>query len=164
VLQLRPTDHWRHWLSLDGQLVRQQQFAEHIEQGLVEIVEPAAAEMLEIAQHFQANTTASFQTSRLLSNGQVQLKYIEDVDAKGGAAGQLDIPSTFTLALQPFEGSDQYRVTARLRYRVAAGQLTIGYQLDRPRDVLQAAFDDVVNEIAETTGITPYAGTAPTRS
>lgn len=163
VLQLRHTDPWKHWSKLDGQLVRQQAFAEHIEQGLVEIVEPAAAEMLEIAQHFQANTSASFQTSKLLSNGQVQLKYVENVDATAGAAGQLSVPATFTLALQPFEGSDSYKVAARLRYRVQGGQLAIGYQLDRPNDVLQAAFDDVLNEIAETTANLPYAGKAPTR-
>lgn len=163
VMRLRFTDPWKHWTSADGRLAKQQAFAEHIEQGLLEIVDPAAADMLEIAQHFQANTAAEFQTSKLLSNGQVQLKYTEQVDARAGVAGQLDVPATFTLALRPFEGSDTYKVTARLRYRVGGGALAIGYQLDRPNDVLNAAFDDVLNEIAETTSLLPYAGLAPKR-
>lgn len=163
TLVLRHPPAWKRWLSRNGVLGSQQQFAEHIETGLTEIVEPPAADLLEMAQHFQATAKVDFRSAKVLSNGQRQLTYEETIDAKAGQKGQLTIPAEFTVALQPFEGSAVYRVLARLRYRIADGSLVIGYQLDRPEEVLRAAFDDVLNEIAETTGLTPFAGVAPQR-
>jgi hypothetical protein len=49
--------------------------------------------------------------------------------------------------VQPFEGASAFRMTARLRYRISAGGLRIGYKLDRPEDVLREAFDDVTQVV-----------------
>lgn len=144
---VRHTDAWNAWRAHDGKLLDQNTFAEHIEDRSVDIVRPTAADMLELAQTFQATIGVSFESSKLLSSGQRQLEYKETVESRAGRRGQLEIPRDFDLALVPFEGAEAYKVTARFRYRITDGQLRIGYRLERPDDVVRGAFLDVVEDI-----------------
>jgi uncharacterized protein YfdQ (DUF2303 family) len=148
TLQLRHTPAWDAWVNGQG-LGDQEQFAEHLESRQIDIVEPRAADLLELAQTFKATKKADFESSKRLGSGQTTLEWREDVAATAGKKGEIDIPDTFTVALRPFRGGPQYKVTARLRYRVGNGQLAIGYILDNPTDVIEAAFDDITKEIRE---------------
>jgi uncharacterized protein YfdQ (DUF2303 family) len=152
VMPLQRTPEWQHWMKLDGQLVSQQAFAEHIEEGLTEIVEPAAADMLEVAQSFQAHTEAAFRSGTRLHSGETRLLYDEETTASAGKTGELTVPTTFTLGISPFEGEDPYRVTARLRYRVTGGTLRIGYKLDRPHVVIREAVQAIHQSLVEHFG------------
>lgn len=158
TLQLAHTREWQHWASQDGKLQGQQAFAEHIEQGLLEIVEPPSADMLELAQSFEAKSSASFKSGNLLQDGSRQLVYQETVDARAGQTGNITIPKQFKLGIAPYEGTDPYEIVARLRYRLQSEHLTIGYTLVRPHDVLRAAFGDVLVAIEASTGLTPLQG------
>ncbi len=149
VLELTVTPEWTHWASKDARLLSQADFAEHIEDGVGEIVEPTAADMLELAQTFQAHTTATFRSGQRLSDGRVQFQYDEEVDAKAGQSGQMEIPATFKLAISPFMGEPPYAVTARLRHRQSSGKLTLGYKLDRPHVVVDDALTKIAERLAE---------------
>lgn len=138
------TDAWKAWAQRDQVLMSQSDFAELIEMRMVDIVEPEAAYMLELAQSFQATIGVQFQSSKLLSSGERELTYKEDVQSSAGRSGQLEIPKDFVVALQPFEGAETYKVTARFRYRITEGRLSLGYVLVRPEDVLREAFLDVI--------------------
>jgi len=151
-LLLKKTPAWERWVAKDGAMMRQGQFAEHIEDSLPDIQDPPAADMLELAQTFQATSSVTFRSSRLLHSGQQQLQYVEDIDAKAGLSGEITVPRIFTLGIAPFEVGDPYKIEARLRFRIDAGHLTIGYKLDRPEDVLREAFADVVNEVQQRVG------------
>lgn len=142
------TEGWKAWVAANGKLMSQAEFAEHLEDRSIDIVEPTGADMLEIAQTFKATIGVKFESSKMLSSGEAQLEYRETVDAVAGKAGRMDIPQTFALALRPFEGADPYKVTARLRYRITDGTLRLSYRLDRPEDVLREAFLGVVDQIA----------------
>lgn len=145
VLRLRSTPEWDFWTKMDGVLVSQEQFAEHIEDGARELVEPDAATMLEVAQTFHATTQVQFRQATRLQSGTAQFVYDEEQQAKAGKAGSLSVPTEFVIALSPYIGEAPYRVTARLRYRVRSGGLAIGYKLDRPDRVRR----DAVSQIAE---------------
>ncbi|MFE0651381.1 DUF2303 family protein [Streptomyces sp. NPDC059534] len=148
ILGLRKTESWAQWLEHDGRLMQQEQFAEFLEDHLPELLEPTAADMLEIAQSIQGATKVEWQNSTRLSSGQRQFTYAETVQAKAGQRGQLTIPETFVIGLVPFEGSEGYKLTARFRYRITKdGGLTLGYRLERPGDVIRKAFGDVVEAI-----------------
>lgn len=151
---VQKTDAWKAWTALNGKMLPQVDFAEHIENRAIDIFDPSPAEMLEIAQHFQAKTNVDFESGELLSSGERQLTYVETTNAKAGQKGHLDIPSVITLQLRPFEGADVYALKARFRYRIAGGNLALGYVLERPEDILREAFEDVVKaveaEISET--------------
>lgn len=159
TLRLRETPEWQLWMGRNGKIAKQTEFAEHIEDCLADIVEPEGAVMLELAQHFQAAVKVNFRSARQLADGQRQLVYEETIDAKAGQRGEITIPQLFVVGVAPFEGSAGYRIQARLRYRLADGQLFIGYVLDRPDKVVRAAFDDVLAEVEETTGLKSLSGT-----
>ncbi|MER8083803.1 DUF2303 family protein [Streptomyces sp. NPDC094048] len=144
-LRLRHTSAWRAWTGADNQLMTQAAFAEFIEDNLVDLVEPDSATMLELAQSFEATTSAEFQSSQRLDSGQRTFTYAEEVQAKAGHKGEITIPATLVLALRPFEGAEAYRVTARFRYRLdrQKGELRLGFKIERPEDTLAAAFGDI---------------------
>lgn len=150
LLRLKATEQWAHWAKLDGQLVEQEKFADHIEDGLKEIVEPSGPTMLEVVQTMQGATKADWKSAKRLQDGSVSFLYHEDATATAGGNGELDIPATFKLGMAPFLGEDEYAVTARLRYRVSSGKLQIGYKLDRPGDVVRDAIDQIAARLAQT--------------
>lgn len=146
------TEPWQHWLSLDGKLVDQQAFSEHLEFGMTEILEPSGAVMLELAQSFNATTQSTFRSARKLASGEVKLQYDEDVQASAGGAGEATVPNEFKLLVAPFVGDDPVQVTAKLRYRAVGGSLALGYQLERPNEVerasLEGSFDALDGEFS----------------
>jgi uncharacterized protein YfdQ (DUF2303 family) len=103
-LQLQQSPEWKHWLSKDAQYFDQEEFAEHLQDGIEEIREPDAATMLEIAQTIQGATKADWKTATRLDNGEVSFAYHEQIEATAGRKAHLEIPQTFTLAVSPFYG------------------------------------------------------------
>lgn len=159
ILALRTTKAWTEWLGRNGKFVSQTEFAEFVEQRLVDVIEPDGADLLELAQTFKATKAVAFESSKRLSTGQVQLTYKEDIDAKAGTRGQIAIPETFILALIPFDGAKAYKVTARLRYRIDSASLLLGFVLERPEDVLETAFNDVATEVGQAVDLPVWTGT-----
>lgn len=161
VLQLQHTPEWAYWLAKNNQMRDQEAFAEHIEGGLQEITSPPAADMLEIAQTFHAHNDVQFRSSKRLSTGEQRLQYDEQLQAAAGTAGDMLIPTEIALAIAPFVGEQPYRVTARLRFRVASGRLTLGYKLDRPEAVITDALEKVAERLVAEFPLT-YLGDPPT--
>lgn len=161
VYGLHSTPAWSAWLGLDGQWLDQVAFAEHVEDRIIDVVEPAGATMLEIAQTFIANRTVAFESSKRLKSGETQLEYREAIDAAAGATKSLAIPDELTLGIQPFEGSQAYKITARFRYRIANRQLKLSFKLNRPEDITRLAFDDVRKAIADGIQGDVWEGRAP---
>lgn len=148
-LQLEHSPEWLYWTAKDGVLMNQVDFVEHIEGGLMEIIEPDAADMLEVAQNFHATTGATFRSSVRLQSGEQQLQYDEEVQATAGIAGAITVPTRFLLALSPWEGEEARSVGARLRFRVSSGKLSLGYYLDRPDRVIRESLENVLKQLKD---------------
>ena len=161
TLQLKKTPAWLAWEGISGKLMSQVDFAEFIEQRTVDFTSPAGADVLELAQSFQAAKSGRFESSQRLSSGETTLVYVEDVTAAAGKKGNIAIPDIIELALIPFEGGDAYKVRARFRYRLDGGRLLLGVVLERPEDVLKDAFDQVVATIDASTQHPIFAGLTP---
>jgi uncharacterized protein YfdQ (DUF2303 family) len=152
VLTLKLTPEWQRWGRHDGAYLGQEDFAEHIELGLIEIVEPDSAHMLEIAQHIEGTKTAEFQGGHRLQSGAVAIQYVETVAARAGARGDLEIPSRFKLAIAPFLGEQPVEMWARFRYRIRGDKLVLGYVLERPDEVIRQSVDDIAQRLVGTFG------------
>lgn len=161
LLSLTTDPDWRAWVERDKQWWEQEDFAEFVVQHGVNVVKPDGATMLELVQSFQATKSAAFESSRRISNGEVQLTYKEDVEAKAGRSGTLQIPERLELALRPYEHSPLVKVQARFRYRIDQANLRLGYVLDRPEDAKRAAFDAIVEEIRKEIAAPVFFGVAP---
>lgn len=162
TLTLALSEPMQAWLQHNGQLMEQVQFAEFCEDWMSVIAAPDAADLIEMVTDFQATVSASFKSGFKLSNGQRVMEYTEQIDqaVKGGAVA---VPQTITLALPIWRGaSDRHELTARIRTRVnhgGAGKLGIGYKLDRPTDVIDAAFEAEVARVEEHIGRPVLRGT-----
>lgn len=140
------TKAWQTWL--DGQGAKEQvAFAEHIENQRADIVRPSAADMLEIAQTIEATIAAQFKSGARLKDGARQLTYHEVIEGKAGREGQLEIPDTIGLVLVLFEGGEPTEVEARIRYRIEAGRLKIGYVIPDADDHERSAFDGICDRV-----------------
>lgn len=153
-LELRHTKSWEAWTKVDGQLLAQTDFAEFIEQQALDVRSPETAVLIEIAQSFQAKTSVDFEGGERLDSGQVRLEYKETVTAKAGQKGHIDIPTELELLLRPYIGGPVYVVVARFRYRLRGSQLGLGIVLQRPQEILDAAFADIVTEIRDGKTVT----------
>lgn len=157
------------WKGYDGKYLGQIEFGEFIEANLADIVEPDAATLLEIVTTLQSTNKVAFESAVRLDNGQVQVKYHEDVSATAGKAGELQIPQTFTIAVPVFEYGVRYAIKARLRYRVREAKLTLAYVLDRvadiERDALATGDESVLNQLRKQLVDVPvYLGSAGSAS
>lgn len=159
-LVLRRTPAWMAWTHRDSHWMAQRDFAEHIEANAPDVKRPSSADMLELAESFQAKLNTLFESTEVLAGGKRALVFKETTEAKAGHRGQLEIPKDIELTLRPFYGGPVYAVTARFRYRINSGQLSMSYQLDRPSDVLEAAYVDLTKSIGEQIDFTVWAGRA----
>lgn len=158
TLSLKPSPQWQTWLGSNGKALSQTSFAEFLEDNLADIVEPDAAQVLEVAMHLEAKKTVSFKSGVNLKNGAAQLSYDENIEGKG--KGSLTIPTAFTLGIPLFLRGAPCAVNARLRYRIQDDKLTFAYKIERPEQLIETAFDTVLQKIEEATGLKPYLGTA----
>ena len=149
TLQLKLSREWAEWAAIDGKLLKQAEFAQFIEDHLSTIAEPDGAKLLDICQTLQANTSVQFKSQTILANGQRQLRYEETVEAKAGQKGDLTIPGELTLVLRPFQGSAGVPITARFRFQIRDGVLTMGVKLAEPDTALEDAFNAIVRQVAD---------------
>lgn len=148
-VEFRPTPEWTAWTKINGQLLTQVQFAEFVEDHVDQITTPDGATMLELAQSIRAKKSSNFQSDQRLSSGQVQLMYTENIDAKAGRAGKIEIPDELTLALRPYMGARTYKVTAKFRYRLSEGALALGVKLMQPERITEAVLTDALTTLHE---------------
>jgi uncharacterized protein YfdQ (DUF2303 family) len=146
VLKLEHTPEWLRWTGMNGKLMPQVDFAELIEAGLTQITSPPPADMLAVAQGLVGRVNVEWESSSRLSDGQVVLAYREDNQAS--VKGGIEIPAEFTLALRPWRASlNAVLVKARFRYRVAGGNVAMGFVLADLDLAVEGAVNDLLTEL-----------------
>ncbi|KQZ46354.1 DUF2303 family protein [Massilia sp. Root1485] len=133
------------WYKNDRKPMEQEEFAVFLEDNVADISEPSGETMLQVALTLQAKTEVAFSSHRRLDNGQVQLTYTENIDARAGA-GDIMIPREFALGLRLFKNGDGYKVRARLKYRLGGGKVKFWYELDRVENAIEDAFNAYVEQ------------------
>ena len=144
------------WYKNDRTPMDQEAFATFLEDNVADISEPSGETMLQVALTLQAKTEVAFSSHRRLDNGQVQLTYTENIDARAGA-GDIMIPREFALGLRLFKNGDGYKVRARLKYRLGGGKVKFWYELDRVDNAIEDAFKAYVDQ-ARASGFTVLIG------
>jgi uncharacterized protein YfdQ (DUF2303 family) len=174
----RTTPEWTFWVAQDGKYLDQVSFAQHVQDGGLDIYSPDAASMLMHAQQFKAKKSVDFQQDVDLTNNTVTFHFEEKVRGQTSQtrAGRLEeFPTELVLSISPFRGAPKMELRANIRWDISDGHLRIGYKLVRPDRVYEAAFNAVLEEIAlpagdgsaaeggSGTGIVPLLGTPPTK-
>lgn len=166
-LSLRRTAEWEAWRAVDrdttaGRLLGQEAFAEFVEDHLGEVIDPTAADMLEIAQTFHATVSSNFRQGARLRDGRRQFAFEEDIDAKAGETGEMVLPGTIRLRVRLFVGGGPCDTSARLRWRLREAKLTLGFKLDQADELERAEFgENIVAGVEDALSLVAIAGIAP---
>lgn len=150
TLQVRTDPDWEAWTGRDGKLTSQITFGEHLEDQAHTIVNPPAAELVQIATTLTAKRNVAFEQSTRLQSGDVAFTYRESTQATG-SVGRIEVPERFTIRLAPFLGVGPIDISARLRYRISADGLQIGYRLQRPDIAEREAFETIQKAVDDAT-------------
>ena len=159
VYEAPRSDEWKIWTKPNGVAMKQTDFSRFIEDNVKDIVEPDGADVLEIARQLEVKKKVEFASAERLSDGQREFTYKEDVQGST-RRGTLAIPEEFKLGIPVFVDGEPYEVTARLRYRIAEGQLVLWYDLLRPHEIKRDAFAQVVKGIDEGVKVDVLMGMA----
>lgn len=154
------SEEWKRWTRNDRIQKSQIEFASFIEDNLADIAAaegmPTGAQLLEMAVSFEANQDKRYKSSIRLQSGGVQLNFVEDDDAQ--TLQQMKLFEKIAIGIPVFWGGDAYQLTARLRYRVTQGALTLWYELIRPDKILEHATNTVIKNIKSETEVPLYFG------
>jgi len=162
TLHLTHSQAWQAWTQKNGDFLTQESFAEHIEDRTPDLVEPTAAEMLEVAQTVRATTNVKFESASRLHDGQRRFQYHETTEGRAGTRGELAVPTALSLQLQVWRGVPiVVPVTARFRFRIAADGIRLAFVLDRLEDVLDAAWTNLLGDLTKDIDTPVLAGRAP---
>jgi uncharacterized protein YfdQ (DUF2303 family) len=147
ILITKFSPEYEAWKKNSGNQMTQVQFAQFVEDNLPDFSTPDGATMLEISRKFLANKKVEFSSEVRLQNGDVQVTYLENTEAK--AKGQINFPSEFTLGIPILSKGDPYEVKCNLRYKLNDGRLMMWFDIVRQHKLLEAAFDDVLAKVRE---------------
>ena len=160
VYECKASPEWETWTGCDRKPMSQKVFAQFIEDNLPDMVSPDGASMLEISRKLEAKTNADFKSSQRLDNGDIEFAYTTETTTKV-AGGTMEIPAEFQIGVPVFVGGAPFKVTARLRYRLEAGNLTLWYELVRTHKIIEATVDDIVKIIKDVTDLDVLMGNSP---
>jgi len=149
VLKLRTSPDWAEWRELSGRLVPHEQMAEFLEDHQRNLVEPDAATAIEIAQSIRGAANARWESTHMLQNGQRAFEWREEVEAKAGRKGQLEIPTRLRIAVPPYLFGRPFDVTALFKFQIRDGRLFLGVKLLDPDLVEDAAFGETAQRVAD---------------
>ena len=158
---------WQAWSamnkkSFDGN----ETFALWLEDNLVDVIDPANGDLLEIALNFRVHSNAAFSNAVRLNDGNTEFNFTDQVEGSStGRAGKVQIPEYFTLRIPVFAGREQpmYEIRARFRFRLNNGSLKLWYELIRPHKVVEEAFTHIVEKVETETGATIMLGSHTAR-
>lgn len=157
TFQPRRSTEFAAWLAGNRKQMGQVEFARFLEENLPDVVEPAGAELLEIALTFEAKKDVEFASGVRLSNGQIQFTYNEVV--RGAAQkGTLEVPEQFVLGIPIHQNGDAYRIPVRLRWRLHEGKAIFWYEIVRPQRFIDDAIREMRAKIAAETNIRILTG------
>lgn len=173
------SDEWKAWTTLRDSLTMQQ-FAEFLEDRVVDIIDPASIEeksatlveakqlglslgtpqgLLEISRGLSIKVKAAVTDAHSLSSGETQVSFSEQHDAasKDGTKS-IVIPGGFAIGIPVFRGGAPYRLLVRLRYRLTGTAITWFFVISRAEKTWQTAVQEACGAAMSGTELPLFYG------
>lgn len=132
------------WHAAHGHPKSQRQFAEFLEDRAEDAVSPEPADLMEVAQRFEAIRTVNFISAQNVSTNERQFRY-EEKDAAGGGVA---CPKAIRLRTPVFSGCEPVEWAVRLAYDISDGKLSFTVKIHRLQELLDAEFTRLCDGIA----------------
>jgi uncharacterized protein YfdQ (DUF2303 family) len=156
TLVMHPTEEWKKWMAMNGKLMRQDVFAQFLEDNLADVVEPDGATLLELARDLEGTQGALFKSKIVEQTGDTKLFFEQTTEAR--TKGDLSIPQEFTILAAPFYGAEESRLSVRFLIRMQGGELGLGYKVLRMERFMADAVRKVCEVVAAETDLPIYHG------
>lgn len=131
------TPEYQAWREIDRKPIGQVTALEFLEERAIDVVEPGAADIMDIIMNFDALKRVTFRQSTRLHDGQRQFLYHEENEVKG----QINLPEMIALRLPVYEGMEPDVIKVRIRYRIDDGKLTFAFLIDQRPALEMTAFE-----------------------
>lgn len=157
TLRLRPSEEFTRWNAMAGKMHSQEDFARFLEENAVDVLDPAAAVMIELSRDFEATVGQSYKSSVRLDNGDRRMVF----ESETKALNDVIIPAKFTLNIPIYNGEQPEELTALFRWKaVGGGAVQFGFVWHRVEYQRRAKFQEIAYTAAEETGLPVYIGRA----
>ncbi|SEG15963.1 DUF2303 family protein [Marinobacterium lutimaris] len=165
------TNEWASWKRHSGDWMKQNEFAEFLQDNHLQIYKPKEEEfkpeeldvvvdklpdsttMIEIANTLQVTSESKVTQGQNLHNGAMRISYTDEVDGRAGPNNEIEIPTYFLLGIQLFKGGNHYMILCRLKYRKEGPSVRLRYELVRPHKAHERAVLDVIKRLRGETPV-----------
>lgn len=167
------TEEFKAWVKMNAQPMEQEVFAAFLEEHAAEMAAPedgerseyerlfsekmaTPSEVIALSRHLEVHINAKAKRGVRLQTGEQQIEFTEEhVNSKGEA---VVIPGVFMVSVRAFVDGDAVRIPARLRYRIAGGDIKWFYQLYRWEFFLREQVERDLDAAAKGTGLPAFEG------
>lgn len=156
TLALPFSEEWKTWTAISGHLKPQLEFARFIEENAPDIKAPDASSLLEAVRDLQAKRSVNFMAAVRTASDNESFEFADNTEAR--SKGDLELPTKFLLSIPVYFGDAPVEVPAFLRWKLEEGKLNLGIKLHRAEHIRQAAFQLIVTDATEKTGVLSVFG------
>jgi uncharacterized protein YfdQ (DUF2303 family) len=169
------SDEWKAWFGRNKREMNQKQFAEFIEDRLMDLAEPQRAgertreyvqaleatlsprgKVAEVSRQLEINIEQEFVSAQKLHNGEGQLIFKErHTDVQGNP---VQVPSAFLIEISVFTRGALIVIPVRLRYRATKEAITFFFELAMLDELFRLAIDDQIEAIRQAVDLPCYIG------
>ena len=169
------SQEWKAWVAQNGKEMSQLDFAQFLENRIVDVVEPtdanksanelvktlqaefaAPSRLLTLSRGLSVNVERKVAAQHRLESGEAQISFTEEHSDEAGQP--LKIPSAFLIAIPVFYHDALYRIGVRLRYRLRGQTVVWCYELYRTDVVLEDAIAIICKIAADRTQLPLFRG------
>lgn len=154
--KLLPSEEFRRWDAMEGDLHPQAKFAEFLDENASDICDPDPATMVEISRELEATIGAVFKSKVAPESGDRAFQYETETKTKGDVI----VPKKFSLCIPLYNGEQPEILNARFRFRPTGDGLLLGFVWHRVEYQRRAFFNAIATQIAEDTGCPVFNGRA----
>lgn len=159
-LTLAKTPEWKSWSDNIGKGLDQMQFALFLEDNGRYVIEPSAADFLQVALTLEAKKGVNFKSGLRLDNGDHKLLFEEDTRTTAGVKGEMEIPHDFKIKLRLYHGGDLVELEGKLRYRIQGGQIVFFYKFPSLENIVREYVSGIREKIRKATTLPVWSVSA----
>lgn len=156
MLDLPFSEEWKIWSGINGALKPQLEFARFIEENAPDIKAPDAGSLLESVRDLQARRNVNFTAAVRTDSDNESFEFTDNTETR--SKGDIELPTKFLLSIPVYFGDSDVAVPAFLRWKFDEGKLHLGIKLHRAEHIRQAAFQLIVTDATEKTGVLSVFG------
>jgi hypothetical protein len=173
------SNEWEEWRLQNGKVLGQQEFAEFIENRIVDVLPPVdaghssyekvrdvlskiggtiadPAKLMELSRGLAVHVDEVVKNVVNIASGEAQVQF--ETAHHDGQGKPLTVPSMFLIGIPVFQNGPAYLIAVRLRYRRAGGVIKWFYEMFQAERAFEDAYNEACSRAAAETGLPLFFG------